>query len=128
MSLPSIFSGRRRPGDISSPEYLRRALNTDFSFLFWLKENGYETVAYTPDMYEFDLELFDHVTFHKQNPGAEALVEMNMATFQRLWVWSNSPRLLTRMLLGTKWFIEFGGENLRLVKNRGFTRIRVGKF
>ena len=125
MSLPSIFSGRRRPGDISSPEYLRRALNTDFSFLFWLKENGYKTVAYTPDMYEFDLELFDHVTFHKQNPGAEALVEMNMATFQRLWVWSNSPRLLTRMLLGTKWFIEFGGENLRLVKNRNFLPFSV---
>lgn len=125
MSLPSIFSGRRRPGDVSSPEYLRRALNTDFSFLYWLREDGYKTVAYTPDMYEFDLELFDHVTFHQQNPGAEALVEMNIATFQRLWLWSNSPRLVTRMLLGTKWFIEFGGEDLRLVKNRNFLPFSV---
>ena len=125
MSLPSIFSGRRRPGDVSNPEYLRRALNTDFSFLYWLKEDGYKTVAYTPDIYEFDLELFDHVTFHGQNPGAETLLEMNIATFQRLWLWSNSPRLLTRMLLGTKWFIEFGGENLRLVKNRNFLPFSV---
>ena len=125
MSLSSIFSGRRRPGDVSNPEYLRRALNTDFSFLYWLKEDGYKTVAYTPDMYEFDLELFDHVTFHEQNPGAEALVEMNIATFQRLWLWSNSPRLLTRMLLGTKWFIEFGGENLRVVRNRNFLPFSV---
>ena len=125
MSLPSIFSGRRRPGDVSSPEYLRRALNTDFSFLYWLRQQGYKTVAYTPDMYEFELELFDHVTFHQQNPGAEALVEMNTATFQRLWAWTNSPRLLMRMLLGTKWFIEFGGEDLRLVKNRNFLPFSV---
>ena len=125
MSLPSIFSGRRRPGDVSTPEYLRRALNTDFSFVYWLKEDGYKTVAYTPDMYEFDLELFDHVTFHQQNPGAEALVEVNIATFQRLWLWANSPRLLTRMLLDTEWFIEFGGEDLRLVRNRNFLPFSV---
>jgi hypothetical protein len=104
---------------------LRRALNTDFSFLYWLKEDGYKTTAYTPDMYEFDLELFDHVTFHKQNPGTEALIEMNIATFQRLWAWTNSPRLLTRMLLGTKWFLEFGGEDLRLVRNRNFLPFSV---
>ncbi len=124
-SLPSIFSGRRRPGNVSNPEYLRRALNTDFSFLYWLKEEGYKTVAYTPDMYEFGLELFDHVTFHQQNHGAEALLEMNNATFQRLWLWTNSPRLFTGMLLDTEWFIEFGGEDLRLVKNRNFLPFSV---
>ena len=125
MSLPSIFSGKRRPEDLSSLEYMRRAFNTDASFLYWLKRAGYKTLAYGPKVYEFDLELFDHMTFHQHNPGAEALVEMNTATFKRLWFWANSPRLFTRLLLSTEWFFQFGEDDLKLVKNRNFLPFSV---
>ena len=125
LSLPSIFSGKRRPGNISNPEYMRRAFNTDASFLYWLREAGYQTVAFTPKVYEFDLELFDHITYHQHNPRADALVEMNTATFKRLWLWANSPRLIVRSLLSTEWFIQYGGKDLRLVKNRNFLPFSV---
>ena len=125
MSLPSIFSGTRRPEDLSSLEYMRRAFNTDASFLYWLKQAGYKTLAYGPKVYEFDLELFDHMTFHEHNPGAEALVDMNTATFKRLWVWATSPRLFTRLLLSTEWFFQFGADDLKLVKNRNFLPFSV---
>jgi hypothetical protein len=125
MSLPSIFMGRRRPNNLSNGEYMKRAFNTDASFLYWLRQAGYKTLAYAPKVYEFDLTLFDHVTFHQHNPGAEALVEMNTATFKRLWFWANSPRLFTRLLLSTEWFFQFGEDDLKLVKNKNFLPFSV---
>ena len=125
MSLPSIFTGRRRPPNVSNLDYMRGAFNTNASFLYWLREAGYKTMAYAPQVYEFDLTLFDHVTFHQNNPGAAALVEMNMATFKRLWFWANSPRLFTRMALSTEWFFQFGEDDLKLVKNRNFLPFSV---
>ena len=125
MSLPSIFTGRRLPDNLSNVEYMRRAFNTDASFLYWLRRAGYKTLAYAPLVYEFDLTLFDHVTFHQHNPEAEALVEMNTATFKRLWFWANSPRLFTRLLLNTEWFFQFGEDDLTLVKNKNFLPFSV---
>jgi hypothetical protein len=125
MSLPSIFSGKRQGGDVSGPEYMRRAFNSDDSFLYWLKKVGYTTVAYGLEMYEFELGLFDHVIYHRQNPEADSLLEMNTATFKRLWLWANSPRLFTRLLLSTEWFIQYGGRDLRLVRNGKFLPFSV---
>jgi hypothetical protein len=50
---------------------------------------------------------------------------MNTATFKRLWLWANSPRLFTRLLLSTEWFIQYGGRDLRLVRNGNFLPFSV---
>lgn len=125
LSLPSIFMGQSRPKDLSSVEYMKRAFNSDASFLYWLKQAGYKTLAYAPKVYEFDLGLFDRVTFHQHNPKVDALIELNTATFKRLWLWANSPRLLTRLMLNTEWFYQFGEEDLKLVKNKNFLPFSV---
>lgn len=124
MSLPSIFSGKRRDRNISNVEFAKRAFNSDASLLYWLKKAGYKTLAFAPDVYEFELGLFDQVIHHQQNPQAESLIEMNTATFKRLWFWVNFPRLMTRLLLRTEWFIQYG-EDLRLVRNRNFVPFSV---
>ena len=120
MSLSSIFSGKRQGGDVSAPEYMRRAFNSDDSFLYWLKNAGYATIAYGPQVYKFELGLFDHMTYHRQNPDGDSLLQLNTSTFKRLWIWANSPRLFTRLLKSTEWFIQYGGSDLRLVKNGKF--------
>jgi hypothetical protein len=117
MSLPSIFEGRRKPADVSSHDYMERAFNSRESLLHWLREEGYRTLAYVPRLYAFELGLFDRVTYDRDNLRTDALLAINSASFQRLWLFLNTPRLVTRQFLGRRWFDRFGGDGLALVRD-----------
>lgn len=120
-SLPSVFSGRYFRVDMPWRDYQQMAMNSESSFLFWLKREGYTTIAYSPRMYTFETTLYDLVIEHEDNPRTDELLEMNTSTFERLWLYASAPRLITRWMMDTDWFIQYGvDQDMRLMKNERF--------
>ncbi|MCM2258611.1 MAG: LTA synthase family protein [Vicinamibacteria bacterium] len=58
-SLPAVFTGRA-----VHDEHAWTALNSDRSFVYWLRRAGYRTHGYLPLLWSFEQELFDRVHYH----------------------------------------------------------------
>lgn len=58
-SLPAVFTGRA-----VRDEHAWTALNSDRSFLYWLRRAGYRTHGYLPLLWSFEQQLFDRVGYH----------------------------------------------------------------
>lgn len=59
-SLPAVFTGRAAGRE----EHVWTALNSDRSFLHWLRRAGYRTHGYLPLLWSFEQELFDRAVYH----------------------------------------------------------------
>jgi len=117
MSLSSIFTGKEFASNLSEADFMRLAYNSEESFINALKKGGYTTIGYVP--FGFTKQrFFDHFITHRKNVKNEKLLELNKATFKRLWLYANAPLLLTRWLLGVEWFIQYNdGGDLKLMRN-----------
>ncbi len=121
MSLPSIFTGSEFDRDVARADYMRRPYRSELSFLHPLREKGYQTLAYLPIGHRFGATLLDEIVFHRSNAREEELLKLNTATFQRLWLYASAPLFLTRQLMETEWFIQYGVKgDMRLMKNERF--------
>ena len=120
MSLSSIFTGKKFKRDVATVNYKLRTYSSEESFLYALKKGGYTNIAYVPSGFARPV-FFDHHFAHLRNTRPEKLIDLNTATFQRLWLYANAPRLLTRWLMGVEWFIQYGDMgDLRLMRNERF--------
>lgn len=120
-SLPTVFSGRDYPAGVSRETYQEAAFADERSMLFWLKEAGYDVIAFAPKTFPFEPKLYDQRLLHVSNSRPEELLRMDRAAFKRLWVFANAPMAITERLMTTDWFIQFGGaQDMKLIQNGRF--------
>tara|TARA_B110000977_G_scaffold192130_1_gene265240 strand:+ start:4659 stop:6356 length:1698 start_codon:yes stop_codon:yes gene_type:complete len=97
MSIPSILTGKAYDFGTRQFDYQKSAFNDSNSFVYWLKQKGYETYAYIHPMWGFKLGLFDRVTVH----GITKKIDHNVLnkTFLKVWTYSNLPIQLASLLV-----------------------------
>ena len=103
VSLATIFSGRRYFYDRRREDYVRAAFDSRASFVYWLKLQGYETVAYVPNSWEGREAFFDRMVHHGTVARAE-LLTLNTESLWNTWLYSNTPAPLRPTLRRTTWF------------------------
>ncbi|MDX9856148.1 MAG: sulfatase-like hydrolase/transferase [Candidatus Moranbacteria bacterium] len=111
MSLPTIFTGLSYDYDMPQIEYQKQAFNSEKSLLYWLKEAGYETNAFSHKVYKFDLELFDSFVEHKENADAQIENASYIKTFLNLWAYANFPKIITKKIIAPESFEQIKAQN-----------------
>jgi Sulfatase len=104
VSLASMFSSRRYAYDKPKPEYMDEAVNGKSSLIYRLNELGYITTAYLPALQDTTrIEIADYIV-RQADHARYSLMEMNSASFRKLWIYSQVPRRLRA------WFWAEDGE------------------
>jgi hypothetical protein len=110
MSIPATLTGRSYDLQTRQFDYQHSAFNDKPSFVYWLKEKGYETYAYIHPMWPFKLGLFDHTVSHDlSNTNSQA--QWNRTFFQ-LWVFSNLPIHIANQLANKADIEQLRNQNL----------------
>ncbi len=110
VSLATIFSGKRYFYDRPRDDYVRAAFDSRASFLYWLKSQGYETVAYVPNLWQGWEAFFDRMVHHGTAARTE-LLALNTEALWNLWLYSNTPAPLRPTLMRTTWFAGLDDED-----------------
>lgn len=99
-SLPAVFTGRA-----VRDEHAWTALNSERSFLYWLRQAGYRTHGYLPLLWSFEQELFDHARYHfpKQKVDHSRLflgTWLGAHLPEAVWTWTGPQAWITDLAAG----------------------------
>lgn len=108
MSLPSIMTGTTYKYNTSQIDYEWDAFNSKKSFLYWLKNAGYNLTAYMHPIYSFQLGLFDQ--FFSDREVKTQTIDSTL--FKQLWIYSNLPRAVSQKMLPTVLYEQFENQNV----------------
>lgn len=95
-SIPSIFLGQVYRFDESPMAYQEGAFNSEKSVLKTLKDQGYQSIAYTRKLVPFEFRYVDRSIAHSQNIDVAAV--SNNRAFFALWLYSTLPEFVTLRL------------------------------
>jgi len=97
MSIPSVLTGKAYDFGTRQFDYQKSAFNDSNSFVYWLKQKGYETYAYIHPMWGFKLGLFDRVKVH----GITKKINQDVLnrTLLQVWAYSNLPIQLASLIV-----------------------------
>jgi hypothetical protein len=116
MSLPTIFTGNSYDYVQPQIDYEKQAFSTDKSFLYWLKDSGYDTTAFIHKVYTFDLPLFDKVVEHNQNSiqyeEAEISDQTYIKLFTNLWLHANAPKFINDKFVSAEFTSQIAAQNV----------------
>ncbi len=112
MSLPSIFTGKTYDYQEPQIEYQQKAFDSDRSFLYWLKDVGYETQAYIHKIYTFDQPLFDTVTLHSENAQTGLSDQVYTKLFAKLWIYANAPKTVAEKVVHPEFLQQVKAQNI----------------
>lgn len=115
MSLPSIFTGQAYDFSTAQIDYQQRAFNSDSSFLYWLRRAGYQVSAYLHPVYDFEQNLFEYATYHKDlyHKDTEELgAERNQQVFRNLWVYSVFPLAVAKRIIDHEYIEQQDNQNV----------------
>ena len=119
VSLASMFGGKRYAYDVPRSEYMDESINGKTSLIYRLNDQGYLTTAYLPALQDTRIEIADYVV-RQADHARHRLIEMNTASFRKLWRYSQIPRGLRGWL---------GGEDAQAaLESSDLKRMEQGRF
>jgi hypothetical protein len=102
-SVPSVMLGETYDFSMSHIEYQNRALNSENSILYGLKQAGYQNTAYTRKLYPFKFKYFDLTIPHSENLEDRPSFERE---FISMWTYRFLPKAIILNLSRHGWLID----------------------
>ena len=116
LSMTTFFSGRDYFYDRSKDDYINDALTTEASFLYWLKSQGYQTLAYIPSGWSGRETFFDRVV-RLYDAASDDILPLNAEALWNLWLYSNTPAALRDTVVQSNWFAGLNENDMELLQS-----------